>query len=71
MHIYFIYSKVPIIGPPIVPVKSGLDSEQVSLMSPIYIDNCILVLKQVGSKDWVVLISGGLFRGGILLIISF
>ena len=30
-----------------VRFNSGLNSEEVSLMSPIYIEECILVLKQV------------------------
>ena len=32
---------------PLVLVESGLNSEQASLMRPIYIENFILVLKQV------------------------
>ena len=37
----------PLIKPPMVLVERGLNSEQVSLIKPIYIENCILVLKQV------------------------
>ena len=40
------YTSLLIIRPPIVLVESGLNSEQVSLMSPIYIEKCILELKQ-------------------------
>ena len=42
-----LYSEVPIIRPPMILVESGLNGEQVSLMKPIYIETCILVLKQV------------------------
>ena len=54
------YSEVPIIRPPKVLVENGHNSEQVSLMRPIYIENCILVLKQVVLMARVVLISNGL-----------
>ena len=50
-----------------VLVKSGLNnSEQVSLMRPIYIENWILVLKQVVLIARIVLISSGLYRGTLL-----
>ena len=42
------YSEVPIIRPPMILVESGLNDEQVLLMKPIYIEKCILVLK----NDW-------------------
>ena len=45
IHVY--YSEVPIIRPPMVLVDSDLNSEQVSKMRPIYIENCFLELKQV------------------------
>ena len=49
-----------------VPVESGLNSEQVPLMRPIYIENCILVLKKVALIVRVVLISSGLYSGTLL-----
>ena len=45
-----------LIRPLKVLVKSGLNSEQVSLMRPIYIEKCILVKKQVVLIARVVLI---------------
>ena len=47
------YNEVPIITPPFILIKSGLNSKQVSLMKPFYIEKCILVLKQ----DLVVLLA--------------
>ena len=44
-----------------VLAESGLNTEQVSLMMPIYIEKCILVLKQVVLIERVVLILGGLY----------
>ena len=41
------YSEVPIIRPPMVVVENGLNSDLVTLMRPIYIEKCILILKQV------------------------
>ena len=43
------YIKVPLIRPPMVLVKNGLSSEPVSVMRPVYIEKCILLLKQVVS----------------------
>ena len=62
------YSEIPIIRPPTVLVKSGLDSEQVSLMRPIFIENFILVLKQVVLIARVVLILSGLNSGTSLYL---
>ena len=45
------YSEVPVIRPPLVLVESGLNSDQVSLMRPVYIEKCILVLKEVVLKE--------------------
>ena len=45
---------------------SGLNSEQFSLMRPIYIENCFLVLKQVVLIARMVLISSGLYKGTLL-----
>ena len=59
-----IYSGDPIIRPPMVLVESGLNiqcSDQVSLMRPIYIENCISVLKQVVLIARVALIASGLY----------
>ena len=56
IHTYSIYSEVPIIRPPGVLVGSGLNSEQVSLRRPIYIEKYILVMKQVILLARVVLI---------------
>ena len=44
-----------------IHVESGLYSEQVSLMSPIDIEKCLLVLKQVVLIARVDLISCGLY----------
>ena len=49
-------AKFPLIRPPMVLLESGLNSEKVSLITPIYIVNCILVLKQVVLIKRVVLI---------------
>ena len=61
--IYFVSgsNEFLIIRPPIVLVESGLLSEQVSLLRPICIENCILVLKQLVLIVKVVLISSGLY----------
>ena len=64
----FWYSEVLIIRPSMVLVESGLNSEQVSLMSVIYIEKCILVLKQVVLIARVVLILSGLYSGILLYI---
>ena len=40
-----LYSEVPIIRSPMVFVESDLNSEQALLMSVIYIEKCILLLK--------------------------
>ena len=40
-------SQICMLKPPMVLEESGLISVQVSLMRPIYIEKCILVLKQV------------------------
>ena len=63
-----LFKEVPIIRPPMVLVESGLNNEQVSLMRPIYIENCISVLKQVILIARVVFISGGLDRIILLMI---
>ena len=55
------YGEVPIIGPPMVLVEGGLNSEQVSLMRPIYTEKCILVLKQVILIARVILIIAELY----------
>ena len=52
---------VRLIRPPIVLAESGLNSEQVSLMRPIYIEKCISILKQIVLIERVVLILSGLF----------
>ena len=39
--------EVPIIRPPMFLEESGLNSEQATIMRPIYCENRILVLKQV------------------------
>ena len=52
-----------------VLVRNGLNSEQVLLMRPIYIENCILVLKQVVLIARVVLILSGLYSGILLYCI--
>ena len=52
--------------PPIVLDKIGLNSKQVSLMRPIYIEKCILVLKQVVLIARMVLFLSGLFSGTLL-----
>ena len=49
-----------------VLVKSDLNSEQVSLMRPIYIEKYILVMKQVVLVARMVLISRGLYSGTLL-----
>ena len=50
-----------------VLVESGLNySEQVSLLRPIYTENCILILKQVVIIARMVLILGGLYSGTLL-----
>ena len=49
-------------------VESGLNSEHVLLMSFIYTENCILVLKQMVLISRVVLILSGLNRGTSLYI---
>ena len=61
LYYMYMYSEVPLITPPMVVVESGLNSEQVSSMKPICIENCILVLKQVVLIVRVVLISSGLY----------
>ena len=53
-----------------VPVKSGLDSEQVSLLRPIYIEKCILVLKQVVLIAVMVFISSGLYSRTLMYILK-
>ena len=60
------YSEATTIRPPLLLIESGLNSEQVSLMKTIYIENCILVLKQVVLVARVVLISSGLNSGTLL-----
>ena len=60
----FKYSKVPIIRPLIVLVESDLNNGQLSLMRPIYIENCMLILKQVVLIGRIVLISSGLNSEG-------
>ena len=52
------HSEVPIIRPPMVHVESGLYSEQVSLIRPIYIEKSVLVLTRVVLIARVVLIWG-------------
>ena len=56
------YSEV-LLRPQIVLVESGLNSDQVSLTRPIYIEKCILVQKQVVLIVRVVLIWSGLYSG--------
>ena len=56
-YIYVLYSQVQIIRPPLVLVGISINSEQVSLIRPIYIHKCILVLKQVVLTVRVVLIT--------------
>ena len=53
-----------------VVVNSGLNDEQVSFMSPVYIENCISVLKQVVVIVRVVSILSGLYRGTVRMILS-
>ena len=60
------YSEVLIIRPPVVLSESGLNSDQVSLMRPIYIEKSILVLKQVVLIARVVLNLSGLNTGTLL-----
>ena len=60
------YSEFPLIRPRIVFVESGLNSEQVSLMTPIYIKNAFLVLKQVVLIARVVFLVSGLYSGILL-----
>ena len=48
---YISYREVLLTRPPMVLVESGLNSEQVSLMRPFYIEKCILVQKQVVHSD--------------------
>ena len=38
-HKYIKYNKVPLIRPPMMHTEVGLNSEQVSKMSPIYIEH--------------------------------
>ena len=54
------YSKDPVIRPPMVLVEGGNNSEQVSLMTSIYVAPCILVQKQVVLIVSVVFIVSGL-----------
>ena len=54
-----------LVKPPMVLVESGLNSEYASLMSPIYIENCILVFKQVVLIAKVALISSGRNNGSV------
>ena len=49
-----------------VLVESGLNSEQVSLTKPIYIEKWILVMKQVVLIVRVVLILSGLYNETLL-----
>ena len=49
-----------------VLVESGLNSEQVSLMTPILNEKCFLVLKLVVLIERTFLITGGLYFGTLL-----
>ena len=60
------YNEVPIRRLPMEFVERCLNIEQVSLMRPISIENCILVLKQVVLIARVVLTSSGLYIGTLL-----
>ena len=60
------YSEVQIIRKPMALAECGFNSEQVSLMRPIYFENCIMVLKQVVFIAKVVLISSGLYSRTLL-----
>ena len=60
------YSEVWIIRPPMVLDESGLNSEKVSLMRLICIENCISVLKQVVLIVRMVSISDGLYSRTLL-----
>ena len=62
------YSEVPLIRPSTVPVESGLNGKQVSLMRPISIEKCILILKRVALIGRVVLIPSGLYCGTLLYL---
>ena len=53
-----------------VLVENGLNSEEVSLMRPIYIENCILVLKEMVLIVRMVLISSGLYSVTLLYFFS-
>ena len=53
------YSEVLLIRLPMVLVENGLNNEQVTYMRHIYIENCILVLKQVVFiREWSLYESG-------------
>ena len=60
------YHENPITRPPMVLLESCLNSDQVSLMRPIYIENCIMELKQVVLIARVVFILSGLYNGTLL-----
>ena len=60
------YSEVPIIRPQMTLVESGLNSEQVSLMRPIYIEKMHFVQKHLVLIARMVLISSGLYSGTLL-----
>ena len=60
-----LHSEFLIITPLMVLVENGLNSEQVSLKKTIYIENCILVIKQLVLTR-VVLISSGLYSGTLM-----
>ena len=60
------FGKLAFCIPPLVYVECGHNTEQVSLIRPIYIEKCILVLKQVVLIARVVLILSGLNSGTLL-----
>ena len=64
-----LYSIMPIIRPPMVLVESCLNSEQVSLMRPVYIENSISVLKHIVLIARISLISSCLYIGIFLYIL--
>ena len=47
----FFSTKVPIIRPSVVLVESGLNSEQISLMTPVYIEKYIFGTETSGLNN--------------------
>ena len=52
-------------------VESGLNNEWISLIRPIYLENCTPVLEQVVLIARVVLISSGIYSRTLLYINNF